>query len=146
MVHFSMETPQHNVCEDRLVMIYKTLGKSKERIPAIGFGTCINEVGPSRNYHVLEKTLHECLDAGATFFDTAPVYGDGESEKMLGRLFSQRRNEVFVATKVSPKDAMYDQVIKSAEASLRRLKTETIDLYQIHWPNPNVPIGETMER
>jgi len=125
-------------------MIYKNFGQTEKRIPAIGFGMCINELKSSSTYIDLERVLHECIDSGATFFDTSPVYGDGKSENMLGRLFYKKRNNIFLATKFSPENARYKEVIKSAEQSLKRLRTDNIDLYQIHWPNLDVPVTETL--
>ena len=125
-------------------MIYKKFGNTGESIPAIGFGTCINDLNRSTTYKDLEYALHGCIEKGVTFFDTAPVYGNGESEEMLGRLFSDKRDEIFLATKFSPMNAGYAKVIESTEQSLHRLKTNNIDLLQIHWPNTKIPIGETL--
>jgi len=136
MVSVDMETYQE--------MIYKNIGKTKEKIPAIGLGTCINELKSSRTYSDLERAIHQCVDSGATFFDTAPVYGNGKSEDMLGRLFSTKRNDIFLATKFSPENARYKDVIRSTEESLKRLRTDNIDLYQIHWPSSDIPISETL--
>ena len=97
-------------------MIYKKFGNTGESIPAIGFGTCINDLNHSTTYKDLEYALHGCIEKGVTFFDTAPVYGNGESEAMLGRLFSDKRDEVFLATKISPMNAGYAKVIESTEA------------------------------
>jgi diketogulonate reductase-like aldo/keto reductase len=79
-----------------------------------------------------------------TFIDTAEVYGDGNSELLVGRALSGRREKVFLATKFSPENSSYKKVITSLENSLCRLKTDYIDLYQAHWPNPSIPIEETM--
>lgn len=89
-------------------------------------------------------SLQAGIDAGLTFLDTAEVYAEGFSEELVGRAIAGRRDEVFVASKFSPENSTFDRVISSAEASLRRLKTDYLDLYQIHWPNPSVPIAETM--
>ncbi len=90
------------------------------------------------------------LDAGVTFFDTADIYGKGASETFLGRALEGRRDEVVVATKfgmemdAARKGARPDYVRRAAEDSLRRLGVDTIDLYQLHQPDPEVPIADTL--
>jgi diketogulonate reductase-like aldo/keto reductase len=84
------------------------------------------------------------FDLGLTFIDTAEIYGDGFSEEMIGKAIDKKRSEVFVASKFSPENAAYKDVVNSAERTLKRLKTDYIDLYQVHWPNPKIPISETM--
>lgn len=78
-------------------------------------------------------TIHAALDAGITFIDTAPAYGDGLSENVVGKALSDRRDRALIATKVSEADMTAEKTIGSCEASLRRLKTDCIDLLQIHW-------------
>jgi diketogulonate reductase-like aldo/keto reductase len=73
------------------------------------------------------------------------VYGDGHSEELVGRVAKGRRDQLFIATKFAPENNSYQGIIKSAERSLKNLDTDYIDLYQIHWPNPSIPIYETME-
>ena len=92
----------------------------------------------------LVRALREGIDAGLNLLDTAEGYGEGHSEELVGRAIQGRRSDVFVATKVSPEHLSHDAVVRSAEDSLRRLATEYIDLYQVHWPNPRTPIAETM--
>jgi len=99
------------------------------------------------------RTIHEAFDRGVTLFDTAPVYGFGRSEEILGKALAQdgRRNQAVIATKVgldwrdaTPfRNASKARIVKEVEDSLRRLQTDVIDLYQVHWPDPNTPIGET---
>lgn len=84
------------------------------------------------------------IESGLTLVDTAEVYADGLSEELIGEAIQSCRSEVFVASKFSPENSSYSRVIAAAERSLKRLKTEYLDLYQIHWPNPEVPISETM--
>ena len=126
-------------------MIYRKINNDDTPISAIGFGTGFhlpeNESGNS-----LEETIKASLDSGINFIDTAPVYGNGASEAALGQILKRiGRHNVYLATKVSPNDTTFNGVIKSAELSLKRLQTDVIDLFQVHWPNPNVPISETME-
>src|SRR5919109_4697539 len=94
--------------------------------------------------------VNAALDAGITFFYTADVYGEGKSEEFLGRALGRRRDEVVVATKFGiqmkgqGKGASPAYVRQAVEASLRRLGTDRIDLYQLHTPDPRVPIEETL--
>lgn len=85
------------------------------------------------------------IDLGMTLIDTAEVYAEGHSEVLVGRASKEKREQVFIATKFSPENNGYNNVLSSAEGSLRRLQTSYIDLYQVHWPNPSIPVGETME-
>ncbi len=87
--------------------------------------------------------VHAALDAGINFFDTAPAYGDGEAEEILGEALVGRRQEVVVASKVRPTDLEPARLRASCESSLRALRSESIDLYQIHWPSHAVPLEST---
>jgi aryl-alcohol dehydrogenase-like predicted oxidoreductase len=84
------------------------------------------------------------LDLGINFLDTAEIYGFGESERILGRALAGRREEAFVATKIFPVIPFSPVVQQRAVASTDRLAIGAIDLYQVHWPNPVVPITQTM--
>jgi aryl-alcohol dehydrogenase-like predicted oxidoreductase len=96
------------------------------------------------------RVIDAALDAGITFFDTADIYGSTESEVFLGRALAGRRDNVVVATKFGMRiddrrqGAKPDYVGRAAEDSLRRLNTDRIDLYQLHKPDPSVPIAETL--
>ena len=90
-------------------------------------------------------TVHAALDAGVNFFDTAEGYGGGDSEAVLGRALLGRRHQAVIATKVSRANLSTGEVQQACENSLRRLQTDYIDLYQIHWPSRTVPLAETME-
>ena len=99
------------------------------------------------------RTIHEALDRGITLIDTAPVYGFGRSEEIVGKALAGggRRERTLIATKVGLdwkddkpfRNATRARIVKEAEDSLRRLRTDVIDLYQVHWPDPNTPIEET---
>jgi len=115
-------------------MNQKPLGKSGIKISEIGQGTWAYRDGV--------EPLRVGISSGATHVDTAEMYG---TEGIVGNAIGDRRDEVFLATKVSPQHLHYDDVIKAAEGSLNRLNTKTIDLYMVHWPNPRVPIQETMK-
>jgi len=96
-------------------------------------------------------TVRAALDRGVTLIDTAPVYGFGHSEELVGRALEGRRDEAIIATKCglewstgSPRrDGRKERIEQELEDSLRRLKTDRIDLYQVHWPDPLTPMEET---
>jgi len=98
------------------------------------------------------RTVHAALDAGIDVFDTAPAYGPEHAEVVLGRALAGRRGRVFLATKVGVRwnEVRYYQDLSPAsvreecEASLRRLRTDVIDLLQIHWPHGETPLAETL--
>ena len=97
------------------------------------------------------RVVSAALDAGINFFDTADIYDAGKSEEFLGRGLGKRRREVVIATKFGmkvddarPGGAKPDYIHRAAEDSLRRLGTDYIDLYQIHQPDPNTPIADTL--
>src|SRR3954469_19781943 len=114
-------------------MLLKELGTTGLRIPEIGMGTWDYRAGP--------EPLRKGLDAGALFIDTAESY---ETEPVVAESIAGRREQVFLATKVSPSNFRAADVIKAAENSLQRLRTSHIDLYQLHKPNDRVPIEETL--
>jgi myo-inositol catabolism protein IolS len=96
------------------------------------------------------QALRAAFESGITTFDTAEVYGNGHSEKIVGQALADLRDQVVLATKVFASRMKYQQVLDACEASLKNLQTDHIDLYQIHWPSgsfntPVVPIAETME-
>lgn len=88
-------------------------------------------------------TVRAALEAGVNFFDTAPAYGDGDAEEILGDALGADRHKVVVATKVRPTDLEPDRLRASCDQSLRALKTDYIDLYQVHWPNHAIPLDQT---
>ena len=96
------------------------------------------------------QVVNAAVEAGINFFDTADVYGNGQSEEYVGRALGSRRKDVIIATKFGNnmegqgKGASAEYVHKAAEASLRRLGTDYIDLYWLHRPDPATPIGETL--
>ena len=102
-----------------------------------GWGT---EYGPKEVHEVIGRALA----LGVNFIDTAEMYGGGQSEQILGEALAGRRDEAFLATKVSPHHLLHASVVRAATRSLRRLATDTIDLYQVHWPVAVVPNSWTM--
>jgi len=112
-------------------------------VPAFGMGTwCLGDQRAQRKEEV--ATLRLGLDSGATLIDTAEMYGDGRSEELVGEAIQDRRDEVFLVTKVLPDHATRRGAIAACEASLRRLRTDRIDLYLLHWRG-QVPFLETLE-
>jgi myo-inositol catabolism protein IolS len=89
-------------------------------------------------------TVAAALDAGIDFIDTAAGYADGRSEEVLGRALEGRRNRAVIATKVY-KELSREGIVAACEASLRRLRTDYVDAYYIHWPNPEIAISESLE-
>lgn len=114
-------------------MIQKALGQTGVKVAEVGLGTWgyRGGVGP----------LRRGLELGALFIDTAESYG---TEEVVGEAIRGMRDRVFLATKVSPEHFRYAQVLQAADASLRRLGVDAIDLYQLHCPNPFVPLAETL--
>ena len=112
-------------------MNHKELGRTGVKIPEIGLGMWQYKGGV--------EVLRKGFESGALFIDTAELY---ENEEVAGRALQGFKGRVFVATKTH--HWRHEDVMRCAEASLRRLGIETIDLYQLHWPNAAVPIAETM--
>ena len=127
-------------------MQYRKLGETDIDVSVVCMG-CWSIIG-GFNWGPQDRddsraAIRASLDAGVTFFDTAVAYGDGESEQLLGRELADVRDRVIIATKVRKEDLAPADVRASTEASLRRLNTDVIDLQQIHWPNPDIPLADT---
>ena len=122
------------------------LGTSGIRVSGLALGTWAysgaNVWGASDDREAID-TIHCALDHGVNLIDTAERYGNGKSEEVVGQALEGRRDRAVIATKVYTGNLHYDDVIAHCEASLKRLRTDYIDLYQIHWPNPDIPIEET---
>ncbi|MGF4046046.1 aldo/keto reductase [Paenarthrobacter nitroguajacolicus] len=138
---------------------YRRLGRSGLTVSAVGLGC--NNLGrantPTESQEGTDAVVHAAIDAGVTFFDVADVYGrePGLSEVMLGKALKGRRDDVVIGTKFGMDmrgangrdfDARGSRqyIVKAVEASLRRLDTDWIDLYQFHTPDPRTPIEETL--
>ena len=116
---------------------------SGERVPALGQGTWY--MGDDRATRAEEiATLRLGLDLGATLIDTAEMYGDGRAEELVGEAIAGRRDEVFLVSKVLPHNASRRGTVSACEKSLKRLKTDRLDLYLLHWRG-GVPFAETLE-
>jgi diketogulonate reductase-like aldo/keto reductase len=114
-------------------MLHKRLGVADLMIPEIGLGTWQHRGGA--------QALRKGIELGATFIDTAEAYG---TESLVGEVIRDIRNQVFLATKVSPWHFRRKDLFEAADRSLQALKTDYVDLYQLHWPNSTIPIEETM--
>ncbi len=132
-------------------MEIRNLGRSGLRVSAIGLGC--NNFGQRIDFAATRKVIHKALDLGITLFDTADTYGNrGGSETEMGQLLGDERKRIVLATKFgNPMDDVGVKVggsrhymMQAVEDSLRRLRTDWIDLYQIHAPDPRTPIEETM--
>lgn len=133
-------------------MMTRQLGDSGIQITPIIFGTW--QAGKSGWVGIEDaeviQAMRSAYEAGVTTFDTAEVYGNGYSEQLVAEALADVRDRVVFATKVFANHLEYQQVIEACEGSLKRLKTDYIDLYQIHWPagsfkNKVVPIEETVK-
>ena len=115
---------------------------SGERVPAFGLGTWHMGDDPSAQQQEVE-TLKTGLDLGARLIDTAEMYANGRAEKLVGEAIQGRRDQVFVVDKVLPSNASHRGTIAACDRSLRRLGTDRIDLYLLHWRG-SVPLSETI--
>ncbi|MGH3008103.1 MAG: aldo/keto reductase [Gaiellaceae bacterium] len=128
----------------------RTLGDGGPDVSVVGLGT--NNFGRRCDYEQTLAVIDEALDAGITLFDTADIYGQGQSEEFIGRALEGRRDQVVLATKFGmPMEENPDEsrgrpeyIRWAIEGSLRRLRTDVIDLYQMHRPDDSTPIEETL--
>jgi aryl-alcohol dehydrogenase-like predicted oxidoreductase len=135
---------------------FRTMGDSGLQVSAIGFG-CWEMGNPgygqTEDREVI-AAVHRAMDLGVTLFDTAPNYGFGGSERVLGEALGPRRKDVVLVSKVgipwdpvtftTKFDARYSTIKRINEESLKRLGTDYLDLLLVHWPDPETPIEETM--
>ena len=113
-------------------------------VPALGQGTW--GMGESRRKHKDEvAALRLGIDLGMTLIDTAEMYGDGGAEKVVADAIEGQRDRVFIVTKVYPHNASRTELPKACKRSLKRLRTDTIDLYLLHWREKTPPLEETVE-
>ncbi len=138
-------------------MQYRTMGASDLEISAIGFGCW--EMGGNQYGDVDDqeeiRAVHRAIDLGVTLFDTAAIYGHGHSEEVLGKALGARRKEIVLVTKGGLswevaggpqwRDSSRAAITRGMDESLKRLGTDYVDLYLIHWPDVKTPIDETME-
>jgi len=127
-------------------MQYRSLGSSPLKVSTLAFGAW--QIGDETYWGAsgqsdYDAVVHAALDLGVTLFDTAEMYGNGESERALGRALRGRRNEAIIASKVLSNHCSPSEIRKACDGSLQRLGTDWLDLYQVHWPCRDVPFGET---
>ncbi len=137
----------------------RRLGATGLRVSELGLGAMSFGEGQTGFFQGIQASdvesasIVDCaLDAGVNFIDTADVYGNGASEEFLGRVLQKRRDRIVLATKVggpmgtdpNARGLSRRHLISACEASLRRLQTTHIDLYQVHWPDAETPIDETV--
>jgi aryl-alcohol dehydrogenase-like predicted oxidoreductase len=128
----------------------RVLGGDGPPVSVVGLGC--NNFGMKIDEDASRDVVDAALDAGITHFDTAEMYGGGKSEEFLGGTLGSRRDEVMIATKFSPRpaDEAYEpgalrrRIEAACESSLRRLRTDRIDLYYQHYPDPEAPVDETL--
>lgn len=141
-------------------MKYRSLGSKEAVVSAVGLGCmCMSEVYGKPDMEECVSTLYAALDMGINFWDTADLYGRGANEELLSRVLRENREKVFLATKFgfrrasgagSPapaqmkRDGSPEYVRQAVEASLKRLKTDRIDLYYLHRIDPEVPVEDTV--
>jgi diketogulonate reductase-like aldo/keto reductase len=123
-------------------MVRKAFGWTGVEVPVIGQGTWMLE-GSREAERRAVAALRLGLDLGMTHIDTAEMYGNGRAEELVGEAIAGRRQEVFLVSKVLPSNASYDGTLRACERSLRRLQTDCLDLYLLHWPG-KYPIADTM--
>src|SRR2546427_9593697 len=133
------------------MMEKRPLGTSGLEATLVGLGC--NNFGMKIDLAVSRAVINAALDAGITFFDTADMYGNGQSEDFIGQVLGSRRKDIVLATKfggvafhgkTGERWGTRAYIVGCLEASLRRLRTEWIDLYQMHYPDPTTPIEETL--
>ena len=131
-------------------MRLRALGEGGPQVSVVGLGT--NNFGARCDYEQSLAVIDVALEAGITLFDTADIYGQGTSEDFIGRALEGRRDRVVLATKFGkPMDehpaerrGTRDYIRGAVEASLRRLRTDVIDVYQMHEPDDETPIEDTL--
>ena len=132
------------------LMRTRTLGEGGPEVSVVGLGT--NNFGGRIDYEQSLAVIDAALDAGVTLFDTADIYSQGTSEEFIGRALEGRRDGVLIATKfgkamderAEERRGDPDYIRWAVEGSLRRLRTDVIDVYQMHEPDPETPIAETL--
>lgn len=121
-------------------MRYRQLGQTESQLSVVGQGTWNLEHADRAGAC---RALRQGVSAGMSHIDTAEMYGNGRVERLVGEAIEGLRDDVFLATKVVPTNASYEGTIRACESSLRRLRTEHLDLYMLHWPSHH-PVSETL--
>ncbi len=130
-------------------MEFRPLGSSGLKVSAIGLGC--NNFGGRADFAASQAVIHKAIDLGITLFDTANIYANGKSEEFLGEILGPRRKDVVLLTKFgmaklgdAAPSASRQNMMQSFETSLRRLRTDHIDIFMLHYPDPATPIEETL--
>jgi aryl-alcohol dehydrogenase-like predicted oxidoreductase len=134
-------------------MEFRQFGRTGLKVSAVGFGCW--EIGGTYgriDESQFQRAVAQAIDSGINCFDTAEAYGMGVSEEALARALEGRRNSVVIATKFgvgyeempNRRDSSRERVLASIDKSLQRLRTDHVDVYLVHWPDPNTPLDETM--
>lgn len=134
-----LDTMDQNFCGS------SSLYLSRLGIGCWSFGGSESDYWGAQDQSEVEAMVNTALDKGVTYFDTAEAYNDGRSETALGRALKHRRMEAVIGTKVWPNHASPVLLRKHCEASLRRLDTDFIDLYMLHWPLTEFPLGPALQ-
>jgi len=125
----------------------RKLGRSGIEVSVLALGCWALAGGPGwgdQDHDQAIATIHAALDQGINFFDTAEAYGNGRSEEIVGEALHDRRERAIIATKISPNHTHPSVLRQYCEASLRRLRTDYIDLYIVHWPVRTHPISDSL--
>jgi aryl-alcohol dehydrogenase-like predicted oxidoreductase len=131
-------------------MEMRQLGTDGPRISVVGYGAWEaggTDWGANASDDDVVASMRAVFDAGMNWIDTAEVYGKGRSEELVARAVADRRDEVLIFTKVAPDEEgtgiRPDEIRSAIRGSLRRLSVDRVDLYQVHWPDPRIPLEDT---
>jgi len=129
-----------------IIMKYRKLGTSEIKVSVLSLGTWqLADSGYWGRSTRGAEAVRAAIDAGINLFDSAEVYAGGKSEKALGQALGSSRDKVLIATKISSENCAPKKLRTACERSLRRLGTDRIDIYQVHWPSRKVPFSDTFE-
>jgi diketogulonate reductase-like aldo/keto reductase len=120
----------------------RVVSRTGARLPVLGQGTWTVGDDPARRSEEV-RALRLGLDLGMNMVDTAEMYGDGRAEELVAEALAGRRDEVFLVSKVLPENASREGTLRACERSLRRLRTDRLDLYLLHWEGPH-PLADTV--
>jgi len=135
-------------------LLYRKLGSSDLEVSVLGFGCWpVGNEWTEANDKSSIETIREAIDLGINFFDVAPVYGFGHAEKVLGKAIRGKRDQIYIASKCGlrwddskriTRNLSSESILEEIDLTLKRLDIEYLDLYQLHWPDPNTPLEETI--
>ena len=148
-MRLATDAPGSEAPRATVVVAQVNLGRCGLKVPKVGLGC--NNFGATIDLEQSRKIMHSAIDLGITLFDTSDTYGTvwGDSEIMIGEVLEGIRDKVLLVTKFGcpaqrQRDSSRAWVLKALEKSLKRLRTDWIDIYMIHWPDPNTPMEETL--